>query len=265
MNKIKNILNTILSWGKKNIVNFIATIILSLAVAIVTQFTAIKALGISIEQNSESLTVVQNKLNGLEDDQDELSGVVKNNFDALSSRIDTVESTIDPEKKRRKLIAKIRDAINENTNRNLDIRSLNAIANAVIDYSYLYDFTIPQVLAQMRVESNFDAKAKSSAGAEGIMQIVPDTMRLVQYDMRDGPSRLNVWNIHHSVRAGCFYLRQQITRFGSYEEGLRAYNWGPHNLARYNSGERKDIPDETSEYVPKIKSFIEIFEKYGLE
>jgi len=163
------------------------------------------------------------------------------------------------------LITKIRDAINENTGRTIGVRDLNRIANAVIDYSYEFDLTIPQVLAQMKVESDFNPNAVSPANAKGLMQILPTTLVFIQHEMPDSPVKLNTWNVYHNIRAGCFYMSEQIERFGTYEEALRAYNWGPDNLARFNAGEIKNEPEETLKYVPRVKQYIEIFNKYGLE
>jgi hypothetical protein len=210
-------------------------------------------------------SIVETSEDNLKDWAIEKELVVIGKIEATNARIDTIDSTIKPDKKRRMLITKIRDAINENTSRTVGVRDLNRIANAVIDYSYEFDLTIPQVLAQIRTESNFDVRAVSPANAKGLMQILPTTLTLIQYEMPNAPAKLNTWNIHHNIRAGCFYMSEQIERFGTYEEALRAYNWGPDNLARFNAGVRKDEPKETLEYVPQVKHYIEIFNKYGLE
>lgn len=257
------IFRSIWNWGKKHTFHFIVTILLVLA-------------GFIIAAQQKMIYSLQTQINDIPNQISESSdknkllidGLAKSmvvNIETVNARIDTIDSAIKPEKKRRMLVTKIRDAINENTNRTIGVRDLNRIADAVIDYSFEFDLAIPQVLAQIKVESDFNVNAVSAAGAQGLMQIMPDTLKYIQYEMPDAPKRLNAWNIHHNIRAGCFYMSEQIERFGTFDEGLRAFNWGPDNLARYNTGERKTVPEETVEYVPRVEGYVEIFNRYGLE
>jgi hypothetical protein len=180
----------------------------------------------------------------------------------LNSRLDIFDSTIDPDKKRKMLVVKIRNAIKENTNTKLTVRELNNIALATINYSYQYNLSIAKILAQMRQESNFQIKVRSRAGAQGLMQIMPRTMEYIE--LKEG-KRLDPWNIYNNIRAGCFYMSEQITDFGDYDDALRAYNWGPDSLKKFKAGEYSNMPKETEEYVPNVNNWIAVFEKYGLE
>ena len=139
------------------------------------------------------------------------------------------------------------------------------IANAVIKASKEWNFTIPQILAQIKAESDFNISAVSSAKAQGLMQIIPETQAYIQLNIDDPPKRFNAFNPYHSVRGGCFYLDDLIKEFGSYEQALRAYNWGPHRLREFNAGLRNDMPDETKKYVPRILEYTEFFKGYGLK
>jgi len=59
-------------------------------------------------------------------------------------------------------------------------------------------------------------------------------------------------------------MGEQLSAFGNYEDALRAYNWGPTSVAKYNAGELSyGMPEETEKYVPKIKGYIEVFSVYG--
>lgn len=180
----------------------------------------------------------------------------------INSRIDIIDSGIAPEHKRRELVELVRKAIKENTTTKLSIRELNKIATAVIDYAYEYDLSIVKILAQIRQESNFKIKAKSRAGAKGLMQIMPHTMKYIE---KNENKSLNAWNIHNNIRAGCSYMSEQLNNFGNYDDALRAYNWGPDNLRKYIVGERKTMPDETKLYTVYINKWIETFSKYGIE
>jgi len=185
--------------------------------------------------------------------------------ESFNARVDTLANTVIIKDTRRELIVNIRNAIINNTTHTIGVRDLNRMANAIIDYSYQFNLTIPQVLAQIKVESDFKVRAVSSAGAQGLMQIMPQTLKYIGYDMPSAPARLNPWNVHHNIKAGCFYMSEQIEEFGTHTEALKAYNWGPDNLKKYNVGERKSMPQETIDYIPRNYKYIEIFSRYGLE
>jgi len=61
-------------------------------------------------------------------------------------------------------------------------------------------------------------RARSGAGARGLLQLMPATARSLRLD-GDDPAA--------NVLAGAFYLRQLIDRFGSVDLALAAYNAGP--------------------------------------
>lgn len=158
----------------------------------------------------------------------------------LGARIDTLDSTIDPELKRRALVKSIRDAITENTDTRLSIQQLNRISNAVIDYSYEQHISIAMVLAQMKAESEFNVNAKSHAQAKGLMQILDHPQRSTADEIAGelGYRGYNIWDIRVNVRFGCYYIRKMLTAMNNnYEDALRAYNFGPHKVAALKAGE----------------------------
>lgn len=99
------------------------------------------------------------------------------------------------------------------------------------------------VAAVIQVESNFEANAVSSAGAQGIMQIMPQT----QKDL--GLS--SPFDYRLNIEAGVRYLRIQYDRFRRLDLALAAYNAGPEAVERYGG-----IPpfNETQNYVRKVMS-----------
>jgi soluble lytic murein transglycosylase-like protein len=82
------------------------------------------------------------------------------------------------------------------------------------------DAAIPPAMlwAVAKVESNLRADAKSSAGARGLLQLMPATARSLDLNI-DEPSS--------NVLGGARYLRQMIDRFHSTDLALAAYNAGP--------------------------------------
>jgi soluble lytic murein transglycosylase-like protein len=91
-------------------------------------------------------------------------------------------------------------------------------------------------------ESRYNPRALSTAGAMGVMQLMPGTAR-----------QLGVHNPHdveQNVAGGTAYLRQQLERFGNNVPlALAAYNAGPGAVIKYGG-----IPPyrETQNYVRQI-------------
>ena len=120
-------------------------------------------------------------------------------------------------------------------------------------------FDVPEIWIRsvMRVESGGNEYLNgelvtSSAGAMGLMQVMPET-----YD--DLRSRYNLgddaYDPHDNIFAGTAYLREMYDIYGS-PGFLAAYNAGPRRLDDYLSNNRP-LPDETRRYVAMIGPNIE--------
>ena len=83
--------------------------------------------------------------------------------------------------------------------------------------------------ALIRQESMFDVDAKSSAGARGLMQLMPSTARHLAKKAKV-PYRKS-WltsNPQYNITLGSYYIAQLINRYdGSYPLAIAAYNAGP--------------------------------------
>ena len=86
------------------------------------------------------------------------------------------------------------------------------------------DSGLPPALlyAVAKVESNLSQDATSSAGALGVLQVMPATARSLA---------LNPDEANSNVLAGARYLRQMLDRFGAMDLALAAYNAGPTAVA----------------------------------
>lgn len=87
------------------------------------------------------------------------------------------------------------------------------------------------LLAVMRQESAFDAEAVSSAGARGLMQLMPSTAKMLAKDLGlpYAPDKLS--DPHYNMRLGSHYLSSIISDFNdSYVMGIAAYNAGPSRV-----------------------------------
>ena len=82
------------------------------------------------------------------------------------------------------------------------------------------DASIPPAMlwAVAKVESNLRADVESSAGARGLLQVMPATATALD---------LNIDEPNSNVLAGARYLRQMLDRFHSSDLALAAYNAGP--------------------------------------
>jgi soluble lytic murein transglycosylase-like protein len=103
----------------------------------------------------------------------------------------------------------------------------------------------PALLAGLiKQESGFNPNAGSSAGAQGLTQLMPGTAR-----------GLGVTNLHdpvQSIEGGARYLAQQLKTFnGDVARGLAAYNAGPGAVQRYGG-----VPPyaETQNYVRAVQA-----------
>lgn len=120
-------------------------------------------------------------------------------------------------------------------------KSKSEILEIARKYSRRYGLDVRLVEAVIEVESAFEPSAVSSAGAEGLMQIMPSTQRDLGVTDPFDPD--------NNIEAGVRYLRSMINRFGTLELALAAYNAGPQNVIKYNG-----IPPfaETQDYVKKV-------------
>jgi soluble lytic murein transglycosylase-like protein len=96
----------------------------------------------------------------------------------------------------------------------------------------------------IRQESNFDATARSGAGAQGLTQLMPGTAASLGVDAGD-PAQ--------AIDGGARYLKAQLDRFGGDPaKALAAYNAGPGAVAKYGG-----VPPyaETQGYVAKVLAY----------
>jgi soluble lytic murein transglycosylase-like protein len=97
--------------------------------------------------------------------------------------------------------------------------------------------------AVIAVESAYNARARSSRGAAGLMQLMPETAR--RYGVAD------VYDPAENVRAGALYLRDLLKLFGNdLRLALAAYNAGEAAVIKY--GNRIPPYRETAAYVPLV-------------
>lgn len=104
------------------------------------------------------------------------------------------------------------------------------------------------IKAVIKAESNFNPRAVSHAGAQGLMQLMPATAR--------GLGVSNSFDPEQNVMAGTRFLKGLLDRYnGDLDSALAAYNWGPGNVDR----KPDRLPRETREYLVKVKQYYSAF------
>lgn len=120
--------------------------------------------------------------------------------------------------------------------------------------------------AVTRVESNYKPRAVSSAGAQGLMQIMPATGREVAQKL--GMKSFDPFDPQQNEIVGKAYLNQMFEQFQDPQLAFAAYNAGPGRIGNaIQKGGTRDfsqliqmtdeqgrplIPEETRNYVPKV-------------
>ena len=133
---------------------------------------------------------------------------------------------------------------------------------AEIDAAY-GKYGVPKhiILAVIKTESDFDADAVSSAGAYGLMQLMPETFTdMTGIKNTDGYITDPALNID----AGVHYLAYLYDRYGNWETVYAAYNAGLGNVDEWLEEEDTidEIPfPETRAYVRKVSSAAKIYKR----
>lgn len=205
-------------------------------------------------------------------ENEKLSGSISENFikiNAISEQVSVLDEAISPADKRWAKIKQVRKAVqdtikNEGYVKNIpDINGLTTYAAAVVDYSEQYDVPVALILAVTKRESAFNPQAVSHAGAQGLMQIMPETAKECASDVNK--NFYNVFKIKDNVQLGTWYLWKMLNLFnGDVGLAVRAYNAGPVYVKRVLAGELPDYPSETRKYHEIVLKWKKDYEDLGL-
>jgi soluble lytic murein transglycosylase len=118
------------------------------------------------------------------------------------------------------------------------------------------------VYSIVREESRFDSAARSSAGAIGLMQVMPRTASALDCKLKLGiKDSHDLVDVKKNLEVGIYYLSRLIKEFGAYPYAIAAYNAGDEIVKKWiQKGNYKsadvfieDIPyAETRQYVKRV-------------
>lgn len=140
---------------------------------------------------------------------------------------------------------------------------------AAIRIEWLYAIT--------RQESAFAEDARSSAGAKGLMQLMPGTAQQVARSMGIKFSSRDLYRADTNIELGSNYLKQLLNKFdGNPILATAAYNAGPNKVNAWLRTQPRELPydvwietlpfHETRNYVQNVLAFSVIYgHRLGLE
>ncbi|WP_250852451.1 lytic transglycosylase domain-containing protein [Acinetobacter sp. ANC 5414] len=115
--------------------------------------------------------------------------------------------------------------------------------NAGIDPAWAYGL--------MRQESRFNTGARSHVGAGGLMQIMPDTAKLVARQMGETYNPAALTDMNTNIRYGTFYLSMIQSQLSSSSVLATAgYNAGPNRARRWQPDSQSIAADQYTETIP---------------
>ena len=116
-------------------------------------------------------------------------------------------------------------------------------------------------LAIIREESAFKFDAISSAGASGLMQLMPQTYNLMMNTQESSNDFISIFKPSYNIKSGVKFFNDLLKKFNSLPKAIAAYNAGPVIVEKWIT--QLNNPDdevfvelipyeETREYVKKI-------------
>jgi soluble lytic murein transglycosylase len=129
-------------------------------------------------------------------------------------------------------------------------------------HSANYDLNPALLAAVIEQESKFRADAKSSAGAIGLMQLLPATAQGIA--IHTGGSKFVVSDLYTpeiNIRYGAWYLHHLMQKYGDEKTALAAYNAGQQNVDSWRAQGEGIQFAETRAYVDKVERLKGIYRR----
>jgi hypothetical protein len=131
-----------------------------------------------------------------------------------------------------------------------DAQRIAQVQSIVESAAAEHDLEPELVYAVIWVESRFQVRAESPAGARGLMQLMPATAAALAKEL--GTPRARSFDPRFNVTAGSYYLRRLLDRFDGDEVlALAAYKAGAGNVNKWRE-RGQGLPDYSQRYVQAV-------------
>jgi soluble lytic murein transglycosylase len=135
-------------------------------------------------------------------------------------------------------------------------------ATIVRTYAHQQRLDPALLAAVIDTESKFNADARSSAGAVGLMQLTPATAEgIAQYTHGSKFQLSDLDNPDINVRYGTYYLRLLLNKYGNERLALAAYNAGEANVDRWQAAHEGIQFAQTRAYVDKVETLKKLYRR----
>lgn len=124
------------------------------------------------------------------------------------------------------------------------------IDKAIKSASQKYGVDENLIRSIIKQESNFNPNAVSSAGAQGLMQLMP--FNSAAYGIK------NPYSIEENINGGVKMMKRLLDKFGNVDMALMGYNAGEGTMAKRGVTAPSDLykmPSETRNYVKKVTDY----------
>ena len=137
-------------------------------------------------------------------------------------------------------------------------------------YSAEFEVDPNLIYAIIKTESSFNPNAVSSAGAEGLTQITPETFEWLRTKLGEEDESLSLFDPETSIKYGAFFISYLLNEFGETDTALAAYHAGRGRIKEWLGNPEispdgrtlSDIPiPETSHYVKKVNKAYAVYSK----
>lgn len=122
------------------------------------------------------------------------------------------------------------------------------------------------VTAVIRQESRFETKVHSTAGATGLMQVLPNTAKWIAQQIKFDPKKIDLQNPNNNIMLGTWYLDHTHQQYANNSLlAIASYNAGPGNVSKWLPTLPKEDPDEFVESIPfdETKNYVrQVFGNY---
>lgn len=134
-----------------------------------------------------------------------------------------------------------------NNSSNVDVKTIQTIATAICEYSEEYDLDFKLVLVLIWQESRFRVNAMSNKEASGLMQIIPNTQKIIAKWLE-----VETWDINDietNIKFGCAYLaRLKVIYKNNLPLMLASYNGGPVQANKYRKFLNGELSSDSLNY-----------------